>query len=374
MPPMGQMAQPPYEGGYGPPEGYDGGDADNAWQCGPYAPRCYGGWGGFETLMWWNRGRRVPALATTSSNPADEGVLDRPTTTTLFGDSLIGSDLQTGGRLTVGTWLDPEQTKGIGFRFTALEGDRTRFDAMSDGSTVLARPFFNAQISAEDSLLISQPGFSNGGLHIQSENDFLTGEVFGRLCVGGGNGRRYDVIGGYQFARLDDSLRFASTTNVPTLAATFNVLDKFATQNEFHGGMLGFMGQGSKGQARISWLVKGAVGNMRQQVAISGAADVNGTPLPGGLFTQPSNVGVYTRDRFAFIPEANVNLHWQLNSFADVSLGYSLIYIADVALAGNQIDRQVNVNQPAPPLRPLHVFNESDFWYQGLNIGLNMAF
>jgi hypothetical protein len=351
--------------------------ADEGWMFGPVRPRIQGTWGGVESLLWWNKGRYITALATTS-NAADRGVIGAASTTTLLGQGNIGGNLDIGGRVTAGVWLNPTLTTGLGFRFVAMESDRTTFNFASDGSTVLARPFFNAQLGVEDALLIGQPGLANGTLQVRSQNDFLTGEAFGRFVMSGDYLSRVDLIAGYQFARIDDSLEIASTTNLPAAPATFNVLDQFGTQNEFHGMVLGLMGERRNGRAKISWLAKSSIGNMRQQVAINGSGDISGAPLNGGLFAQQSNIGTYTRNRVAFMPEVNLNLHYQVTNRLDVFAGYTFLYISSVALAGDQIDRHVNLSQQTGVLvganRPLETFQVTDFWLQGINFGFNLSF
>jgi hypothetical protein len=286
--------------------------------------------------------------------------------------------VQLGARITAGVWLNPTQSTGIGMRFSAIEGDRTSFDAMSNGSMVLARPFISAVSGLENALLVAQPGIFNGGLHIQTENDFVGSEVFGRFNMGCDPTCRTDLIAGYQFVRVDDSLRIFSTTNAPLIPATFHVLDQFATENEFHGGLIGLMREHTNGCAKIAWYAKTGFGSMRQQVTIAGGGDVAGVPLNGGLFAQQSNIGTYTRNRFAFLPEAGLNFHYKFSPRCDVSLGYSFLWISSVALSGDQIDRQVNLSQQSGvlvgPARPDHTFNVTDYWLQSMNFGLNYAF
>jgi len=350
---------------------------DDSWLFGPHRPHICGTWGGFETQLVWAKGRYITALATTS-NAVDRGVIGAPTTSTLFGQDGIGTNLQLGGRLTAGAWLSPDQRTGIGFRFSAIEGDRTAFDATSSGSTVLARPFFNAVLGIEDSVLIAQPGVFNGAMHVKTENDFLASDLFGRFYMCGDPGCRTDLIAGYQFARIDDSLQIFSTTNAPLIPATFHVRDKFSTENEFHGALIGLMRERINGAAKISWYAKSGFGNMRQQVNIAGGGDIAGVPLNGGLFAQQSNIGTYSRNRFAFIPEAGLNLHYKFAPRFDVSLGYSVLWVSSVALSGDQIDREVNLTQQTGvlvgPARPQQTFNVTDYWLQSINFGLNYTF
>lgn len=376
VPPMGQMHLPAAESYSDSPE-LDG-CVDDSWYFGPHRPRITGSWGSLESQLVWSKGRYLTALATTSTNPADRGVINAPTTTTLFGQQAIGSDAQLGARITAGVWLNPSHCTGVGVRFWGIEGDRTAFDRMSNGSTVLARPFINATSGLEDAILIAQPGVFNGGLHIQTENDFINTEAFARFYMAGDYACRTDLIAGYQFARVDDSLRIFSTTNAPLIPTTFHVLDQFSTENEFHGGLIGIMRERTHGSAKISWFAKTGFGSMRQQVTIAGGGDSGGVPLNGGLFAQQTNIGTYTRNRFAFLPEAGLNLHYRMTERLDFSLGYSFLWISSVALSGDQMDRTVNLTQQTGvlvgPARPDHTFNVTDYWLQSMNFGVNYAF
>jgi hypothetical protein len=55
-------------------------------------------------------------------------------------------------------------------------------------------------------------------------------------------------------------------------------------------------------------------------------------------------------------------------------IGYNIIWITNVALSGDQVDLQVNLNQPLGPARPQFVFNDRDYWLQGINWGMNWDF
>src|SRR5262245_16532969 len=68
-------------------------------------------WVEAEFLLWWMRGDRVPPLVTGSPPGApigQAGVLGVPGTVVLFGGERTNSDARSGGRLTIGVWLDDE--------------------------------------------------------------------------------------------------------------------------------------------------------------------------------------------------------------------------------------------------------------------------
>ena len=102
---------------------------------------------------------------------------------------------------------------------------------------------------------------------------------------------------------------------------------------------------------------------------------------PGGLLALPgSNIGRFSKDRFAVVPEVGLNLGYQVTESVRAFVGYDFLYLSDVVRAGNQIDTRVNTNQLQRPMvaggptAPAFTFNGSDFWAQGLNFGLEFRY
>ena len=129
--------------------------------------------------------------------------------------------------------------------------------------------------------------------------------------------------------------------------------------------------------------------------AAAPAADVLPNPAPnltpavttvtsgrtaGGLFAQPTNIGHYTRDVFAVVPEGNVQLGYQLTDRLRATVGYTFFYMSDVVRPGDQIDRTINpallALPPAAggPARPAFQVRQSDFWAQGIDFGLEFLY
>jgi len=104
--------------------------------------------------------------------------------------------------------------------------------------------------------------------------------------------------------------------------------------------------------------------------------------LPGGVFAQPSNSGHHSRDRFAWIPEVTINLGANVTNNLSLFVGYNFLWISDVVRPGDQIDRAINPSQAAlfggnqlvGPARPAVPFNETTFWAQGINFGLQLRY
>jgi hypothetical protein len=408
------IAQPPpsepvfQEGGGSPGFGY----CSNG-----YCDSCCGGpriWGSAEFLLGFQRSRQVPALVSTSAPGTariDAGVLGLSSTTVLFGGSGLEDNPQPGVRGEIGIWLDQAARIGVGGSFTGLPEDSVTFSAGSDGSMILARPFFNTLLDQQASQLVAFPGLVRGLVNVQSENHVYAAEGFLRQQIGlwpgqppvllladalalrlrsffglpgtrvvsmeeGGTPEaapwtRLDFITGYQFSRIDDSLSI--TNNLVSLdpaflgqiGTTLDAFDRFDTRNDFHGATLGLKSVSTYGNWSLTMLGKVALGNMHQRVAIDGRTLITVPSGPsaetaGGLLSQLSNMGSFDRNRFAVIPEARITLNCYLTPRLNLGVGYDFIYWNRVALAGDQVDTRVDVTQTLPT--PAFTFREGDFF------------
>ncbi|MEX2175721.1 MAG: BBP7 family outer membrane beta-barrel protein [Pirellulaceae bacterium] len=338
--------------------------------------------GSAEFLLWWAKGTVTPPLVTTSPDgtpQVDAGVL--PDADVLFGQSYLGDEVQAGGRITFGIWLDEERNVGAAGRFYGTGGARDTFRRSSDGSPILARPFFNTLLDQNDALLIAfddgATDISDGSIEASYSNqNFLGAEAYLQIMMEQNHRRRIDVIAGYQFMRLDDALQIDSTSILRQFGdLELNIRDRFWTNNEFHGANVGLKAQMARGCWSIEALGKIALGVTRQEVNISGRTMVGGGPtVEGGLLAQPSNIGTYQRDTFGYIPELTLNLKYHVTPTLSFHTGYSLIWWSDVVTSGRQIDTGVNLSQPVGDDRPAFAFEDEDYWLQGINFGMNWDF
>lgn len=342
-------------------------------------------WGSIEYLHWWNKNRRVPVLATTGT-VASGGVLGQPGTETLFGYD-YDDDAESGVRFNAGWWFNSYQTIGIFGRAFTLEED---IDAnyASDGSTVLARPFFNVSTGLEDSLLVGSPNISRGQLAINTTNEITGFDVLLRKMLYYGECNRIDIIGGYHNTSVDDrvaishnyeSLDPLGRVPVGTVLATNDV---FEAENEFNGGSIGLMSQGYDGRLTWNLLTKISFGTTEQTVTINGNSSTTnqgGTATSNqGLLALNTNSGVYEQDEFTIVPEIDFSVAYHLSSSLQVSVGYSAIYWSNVALAGTAIDRAINPTQIGGNLigaaRPSYAISDESFWVQGITFGVHGRF
>jgi hypothetical protein len=129
---------------------------------------------------------------------------------------------------------------------------------------------------------------------------------------------------------------------------------------------------------------------MRQTVNIEGTLFTNDFVFPaptpvaypgGGYFATPTNIGERSRSVFSVVPEVGLNIGYRLTSWMSIVSGYTFLYASDVVRAPKQINRTVNYSDvnappavPAGPQEPSFRFKSSDFWAQGLSVGLEFRY
>ncbi|MFO0900339.1 MAG: BBP7 family outer membrane beta-barrel protein [Pirellulales bacterium] len=351
-----------------------------------------------EALLWWAQGMRIPPLLTTSPNNVTQqnaGVLgpnfnQTLTTQILVGNERINKDMMAGGRFTAGYWADDCETTGILGNFFVLNGKNFDYTASSNGNPILARPFFNVQPQTgsprQDSSLIAFPNVWTGDIAIAASIDVLGAEAYLSENILRCYGHRLDFVYGYRFFKVNESLTIndqivANDPNGPiVIGTTITSFDQFTTKNNFNGGQIGLLWEYKEG--RWSWEagVKLALGSVNESVNINGAAT---TTVPGGasastvggLLALPSNIGSYNHSQFALIQETQVGVGYQVTSSLRATVAYNLIYLTHMVRPGDQVDllvnpTQINSGTLVGAARPQFEFKDTDFWLQGVNLGL----
>ena len=350
-------------------------------------------WLSTEFLLWHTQDRDSPALVATGPVP---GFPVLPNAQVAFGDKLQG-EFSGGFRLDTGKYVT--ENFGVGLRFWILANNNDSFfatasqDPTRPGQLIsMTRPFFNTTTGTEDALAISTNGSlilspagagTEGKVWADSAVNMWAAEAYTRLRLKCNDNCQVDFLSGYSHLNLDDTLRISSDTLViPN--TVFLAHDEFETRNQFDGGQLGFELSVTEGRLTFRSMTKVHRGNMNQQVSIEGTHFLGGLGDPivyqdGGFLAQ-GNQGNYERNKFAFIPEANFKLEYCIRNNISLSMGYSFLYFDNVALAGSQIDRNINPTVipgggGGPfPANPSFTFNDSGMWVQGLDLGLRWDF
>lgn len=356
------------------------------------------GWFSADYLHTWLQGDRVPALVTSSplgTDRDDAGVLGLPSTTTLFGDERIGES-QPGVRLSLGRFLDNGCEYAFASEFFWLGQDAELFSAVSDGNPALARPFFNTDpnVNAEDAELVAfddpiDGDILDGRVSVDADNNIYSTSLYfskALACRGGRySGYRCETLAGYRYFQLEERLSITENLLVTgggavAVGTTFDITDRFATSNEFHGFECGLKTQCYRGPWTFDALAKLGLGNDHQRIRIDGSTTITVptfTPFTtsGGLLVQDTNAGVYEFDEFALLPELRLQLGRRLNENCHLRVGYNLLFLTEALRPGPSIDRMVDgrfLDPLAPPFvatNPQFSQESSSVWLQGINLG-----
>jgi len=393
MDPMGVGAEPYWEPNAGEYDTACGTACDNTacdWgDCGP-CPR-WSCWGSFEFLIWWRKDQELPPLVTTSpvGTASDvAGVLGEPTTQVLYPTDQQGSDARPGARLALGVWFDSCQISGLGGRFFSLGSMTASSDTDSDTFPILARPFFNLTLSQEDADVVAFPEFTTGRILVRSESDVSGGDAFFRRMLFRDTCRRIDVVGGYQFAAIDGSVRIESNRrsirqegSVP-FGTVIDMYDSFDCTNRYHAGEIGLLAEYEREHLTWSLLAKVGLGTMNQRSTITGqtAVAVPGQPVVTsnvGLLALGTNIGIYEQNQFTVSPELQLSAAYHLNDCVDLTCGYSFVYWNHVAQPGLEIDRVINSSQIEGALvgdaRPAFLNEDTGYFVHGLSFGVQFV-
>jgi hypothetical protein len=336
----------------------------------------------------------VPPLVTTgSAGDIRPGALGFPGTAVLFGDESQDQSALSGLRGTVGYWFNPQHTLGVEVTGFFLEQGGDTFTATSFGTEVLARPFFDVSpdvnevgqpFFGQSSERVSFPGVLVGSVSVATNSSFWGAEANFRSTIFWGCHWSVDFLAGFRALGLDEDLTVQEIVLDITpekVGDTILVGDRFETENRFYGPQVGLEAELNRGRWFLNLKGKVAIGSTEQVANIFGnsvntPAGMSSTVFDGhGLLAQPTNSGRFSRQVFTVVPEFGVNLGYNFTPHCRAHLGYNLLFWTRVARPGNQIDFSVNSNQLAPPEeggpdRPAFSFHGSEFWAQGINLGL----
>ncbi len=361
-----------------------------------------------DALGWWVKGDHLPPLVTTApigTPQANAGVIGEPTTSTLFGNQRVNSGIRWGGRVQGGVWLDDFQTIALEGNYYGLASATTTFSRtsiFSGGSLndpILARPYYDANplVDAQSSMIVAFPNYVvgptsvnvDGSINIQETSRVQSAGGGARYAIGPYNGPiRLFLLGAYRFFDLNESLNIKSTSYssfdpFPPDAGRIEVVDSFATRNIFNGGEIGIGTELNRARWTLGAETRLALGNMNQQLTINGSTsaiyNAYVASYAGGLLAQPTNIGTYTRNRFAIIPQVDLKLGYQLRPALRVTAGYNFTYVSSVIRPGGQIDTNVNTTQIAGqplvgPAVPHASVSDTSIWLQGVTMGLDLRF
>ena len=347
-----------------------------------------------DYLRAWTDDHQPLPLITEGSNgqtQSQAGVLGQPGTSLLFDAGDTTSDQLDGTRLRLRRTLHGDEKTAIGLEvfYLADRDGGIDFSIASDGSDIISRPFFDPQIPAQASELVSFPNVVQGSVTVDS-----TSKVFGAAAhlrrilrndccatTTGFIGYRhltYDETGG-----VTEDLASIDPGGVVAIGTTFLVQDHIATENDFNGLDLGFNYSVGHKCVDFSTTLRMAFGSMNREAIVDGLTTVTvpsvaPTQTPGGLLAVPSNIGAYESSRFSVVPEIQFRATCWMTSCIACSVGYTGLIMIDTWRSFDQFESTINPSQIGGgtltgPNRPLYQTNSRNVQLQSIDFGLTMV-
>jgi len=359
-----------------------------------------------EYLSWWTKGYHIPLLVTTApaTDPeATRGAIGAGGTMPLFGDSNVTNGQRSGGRFTIGGYLNPCGTCAIEADYFFLARRAENFTVSSNQFPVLARPFFLVNTGTPSRELTATPGTQpgdlaslTGSITVNNHSNFQGADLIGRRTCFTDCKRELGVLAGFRYLDLRDGLEITENvvsnraipgTTVFDPGNNIFVSDSFRTHNQFYGGVLGIEGERRLGRWSLTGRIQVGLGDNHESVNILGSQVVTTpagqrTVFNGGLLALPSNIGTTTQDRFAVVPQVGIKLGFNVTDNIKIFAGYDFLYWSNVLRPGDQIDLTLNGSQipnaglipPSTAVRPIVPFRTTDFWAHGITAGLEVRY
>jgi len=367
---------------------------------------CIHSWFSIEHLRWAIKDGPLPAplvTSTTTLGSVAPAVLGDAGTIVLYGSKDIDYDTAHGMKLACGVY-DPSLNLGLEGAVFVLEDVPARFEdrVQANENRFLARPFYNLQDNIQDVFYLAFPGAFYGGINVTSTSRFWGAEGNITGCVYADDGCSIDLIGGFRYMYLKEGLTITdNTVIVPGGAQGFFLgdpvndgqivrQDNFDTQNKFYGGQFGFRTELYLGKLFANFKGLVAVGTNHTSSTIRGQSQLFSTSgqslnytTAGGMLAVRENSNRISQDSATVIPIFEVNVGCDITTWLRAYAGYTFIYWGSVTRPGDQIDVRIDPRSiPTsatydPAFRgagPRNPFDRSDFWAQGLSLGLAVRF
>jgi hypothetical protein len=356
-------------------------------------PDPYRIWASADWWLAWIKGAAFPILVTQgASSDSVPGALGQQGTMLRFGGGEVVPHDRQGARFEVGGWLDSEEFFGAVLSGAFLASRNVGTELASPGTPVLARPFLNVATQQQDASLVTFPGLASGTISVESGTRLWGADANLLATLIGSPDYSVRLLCGLRYFELHDDLTVTENVQVnatsPLLAGQQVVVcDNFACDNSFYGGNIGFRAAYTVRQLELQVTGQCGLGLCQELVGVAGLTDTNWKPgrqtIPAGLLAVSSNSGDHVRNVFAVVPEVDVNARYEITRHLIVSAGYSFMYWSQVARAAQQVNTNVNPNlvptsvtfgQPTTLQQPQLLIRDTDFWVQGVHLGVELRF
>ena len=331
------------------------------------------GWASVDYLYTWQGKSFCPSLVTTCPN-GEIPRLNNPTTEVLFGGEKEKFSNTSGVRADLGWWVFSCLGGGVSGLFLGpAKCSYSINNTDPDNNIIIGRPYFDVDTNQPAALQIS-----NGEVKIFDKNNIWDVDCYARYKMINGCCFNFDLIGGFRYMELSDNLKIYNSDQAT--GTTFT--DHFDTKNQLYSCVLGGIFSLVDRCFRIQVDAKVGFGNTLQKADIYGQRSVSGVGgsriySDYGFLTLPSNIGNYSRHKFAFVPEVDAQLMIKVFSCAWIKAGYQYMYWSDVELAGGAINLNISPIAAAPPQNsqdPTFSFKDASFSTNSLSVGIYFVY
>lgn len=346
-------------------------------------------WGGLDYMLWWVAPNPVsgPNLVTKGNwtDPAP-GAVGQKSTTQVGPAPSIDYGTFSGGKMTLGGWLDADQTVGLEFTGFLLEqrswgqyyqGGALGSNEIFTNPTKALLPYRGRDVVGQWS---TAAGLKQSGVQLAPINNYQLGSNLQMWSAdinwlanwGRTETQSFDLLFGFRQMQVQEGLTVkgqSSYYDFPNSQYTTQTgTDSVAATNGFYGGQFGGKISEQFGRLRLDVVGKLALGGTLQNVRFAGnntLTNIGGsTTTEGYVYTQKSNIGLHTAKRFAVLPEILVKLSLPVTEHLNMGLGYNFLYLSSVARTGNQLDPYINA--AANPAHPIANMSNDGIWAQGV--------
>ncbi len=353
-----------------------------------YDPDSYRIWIRAEFLLWWVKNAPMPINVVGSND-----LVNNPNGTPL-GNNSGNFGAFSGGLVAFGGWLDAGRNLGFEIAFFGTEQRTSNFSAGSDanGNPMIAFPFVNQTPGSVGPALLplTMPGANgfSGGISVSSSLSLWGTEVNGLFCLARSPGLEFSLLAGFRYLDLMENLYVDTSSQSLADNTLTNFHDGFETRNQFYGGQVGARFTWQRDRLAFDVTGKLALGATSETLNVQGVtAQYPGNSnvpnlYPGGFFAQPSNMGRTTATQFGVVPSVELKLSYAITPTCRLFVGYDFLYWNQVVRPGSQVDHNINLSQSvvlgngqlSGPASPAPLFNRTDFWAQGMNLGVEFRY
>lgn len=306
------------------------------------SPRIYGS---VDYLLWWIKNSRIPTFveAQVEAAGAAGGLTSR--------GERVNNEERSGGRFLFGYWLGEERTLGIEGGYLFL-GSRS---VSVNGATANSR-------GVEDSILVN---YASSSVPIVLTSRFQGAEANLVANLVQNQSFQLNALIGFRWLQLCEGANVNPNQSVQLTGDENGTVviyqSSIQTSNNFYGGQIGARAEYQFGPLVANLAVRVGLGDTNQVLEITDNNIVNNVS-----FGQQGG-GRTPHDRFAVVPEVDVNIGYDITPRVRVHMGYTFLYISDVIRPGDVTVVNGLANGQA-------VYSSSsrtsDFWTQGLNVGM----